>query len=49
MWGSDHKCSLEPHAMIKLVRSIKELEKALGGTDKIITELEAEKMQSLRK
>ena len=23
MWGSDHKCSLEPHAMIKLVRSIK--------------------------
>ena len=30
MWGSDQKCSLEPHAMFKLARSVKELHEALG-------------------
>jgi N-acetylneuraminate synthase len=49
MWGSDQKCSLEPHAMIKLVRAIRELEQALGGEEKIVTPLEIEKMKSLRK
>ena len=48
MWGSDHACSLEPHAMFKLVRSIRELEKALGSTEKIITQGEHDKMKSLR-
>jgi len=49
MWGSDHSCSLEPHAMFKLVRGCRELEHALGSSEKIITEAEMEKMKSLRK
>ena len=49
MWGSDQACSLEPHAMFKLVRGIRELEQALGSSEKIITEAEMEKMKSLRK
>ena len=49
MWGSDQACSLEPHAMFKLVRGIRELEEALGEDVKKITEAELEKMKSLRK
>ena len=49
MWGSDQACSLEPHAMFKLIRGIRELEDALGGDVKKITDAELEKMKSLRK
>lgn len=49
MWGSDQACSLEPHAMFKLIRGIRELEEALGDDVKKITEAELEKMKSLRK
>lgn len=49
MWGSDQSCSLEPHAMFKLVRGIRELEKALGDDVKTVTPAELEKMKSLRK
>ena len=49
MWGTDQACSLEPHAMFKLVRGIRELELALGKGEKIVTEDELEKAKSLRK
>ena len=49
MWGSDQACSLEPHAMFKLIRGIRELEDALGDDVKKITDAELEKMKSLRK
>lgn len=49
MWGSDQQCSLEPHAMFKLVRAVHEVYQSLGSYDKIITPKELEKMESLRK
>lgn len=48
MWGSDHSCSLEPHAMFKLVRGIRELEVALGAPEKVVTDDELTKAKSLR-
>jgi N-acetylneuraminate synthase len=49
MWGSDQACSLEPHAMFKLVRGIRELESALGDDIKNVTDAEMEKIKTLRK
>lgn len=49
MWGSDQSCSLEPHAMFKLVRGVRELEYALGDDIKTITDAELEKIKTLRK
>ena len=49
MWGSDQSCSLEPHAMFKLTRGIRELELALGSYDKEVTESEYSKLKSLRR
>ena len=37
MWGTDHKSSLEVHAMDLLKKRIKDVNKMLGGTEKIIT------------
>lgn len=50
MWGSDQMCSLEPHAMFKLVRQIRELEQSLGSSleKKSIYPGEEEKIKSLR-
>ena len=49
MWGSDQSCSLEPHAMFKLVRGVRELESALGhGYTKLFTETEQVKADTLR-
>ena len=50
MWGSDQMCSLEPHAMFKLVRHVRELELSLGtNTAKNnIYPGEEEKIKSLR-
>lgn len=48
MWGSDQSCSLEPHAMFKLVRGIRELELALGTYNKSVTPSEYPKLHSLR-
>jgi len=50
MWGSDQMCSLEPHAMFKLVRQIRELELSLGSIEekKSIYPGEEEKIKSLR-
>ena len=49
MWGSDQSCSLEPHAMFKLVRGIRELELALGSDEKHVTPSELAKAETLRK
>lgn len=48
MWGSDQSCSLEPHAMFKLVRGIRELELAMGGYGKTITKSEQQKLHTLK-
>lgn len=48
MWGSDQSCSLEPHAMFKLVRGVRELESALGSYTKTVTDDEIEKSKSIR-
>ena len=49
MWGSDQQCSLEPHAMFKLARAAKEVHASLGDGEKVVTEPELKKMESLRK
>ena len=49
LWGSDQSCSLEPHAMFKLVRGIRELELSLGSYNKIVTDDELAKAKTLRK
>ena len=48
MWGSDQMCSIEPHGMFKLVRGIRDIEKSLGDGEKVISESERSKMESLR-
>ena len=48
MWGTDQSCSLEPHAMFKLVRGIRELEDSLGSYEKVVTEDELSKAATLR-
>jgi N-acetylneuraminate synthase len=32
MWGSDHLASVEPHGLIKLVKGIRDIEKAMGSS-----------------
>ena len=49
MWGRDQMCSVEPQGLIKLVRGIKELNKALGDGKKIVTETEKPIREKLRK
>ena len=49
MWGTDQMCSVEPQGLIKLVRGIKELNKALGDGEKIVTETEKPIREKLRK
>jgi len=49
-WGSDQMASVEPQGLMKLVKSIRDVEKSLGGYGprKVIGS-ELEKMKSLRK
>jgi N-acetylneuraminate synthase len=50
MWGSDQIASVEPQGLIKLVKSIRDIETARGGYGKReILGSELEKMKSLRK
>lgn len=51
MWGSDHAASIEPSGMIKLVKGIRDIEKALSIPEQPRTVFggELEKMKSLRK
>lgn len=49
MWGTDQKSSVDPVGMIKLVRGIRDIEKALGsGIDRVPTEAEKKKAKELR-
>ena len=51
MWGSDQMASVEPHGLIKLVKGIRDIEKALGPeeqNERILFESELKKRKSLR-
>lgn len=49
MWGSDQKASLDSVGCIKLVRSVRDIEKAMGGCgERKLGESEKEKRKSLR-
>ena len=48
MWGTDHKSSLEVHAMDLLRKRLKEVKEILGKPDKIITESEELMLKNLR-
>ena len=49
MVGPDHKSSLEPNELVKMIKSIRETEIALGNSKKIITKSEKENRQIIRK
>jgi len=50
MWGSDQMASVEPQGLIKLVKSIKDVESARGGYHpRVVQGGELKKMESLRK
>jgi len=49
MWGTDQMCSVEPQGLIKLVRGINELNRALGDGVKVVTETEKPIREKLRK
>ncbi len=50
MWGSDHLASVEPQGFIKLVKGIRDIEKARGGNNpRICLGGELSKRKSLRK
>ena len=48
MWGSDHKCSLEIHAMDILKKRIFSSQTAIGKPVKKVFEAEAPKIKSLK-
>ncbi len=49
MEGPDHKASLEPNELIAMVRSIRNIEKAIGTGDKRVTESEQGNKDIVRK
>lgn len=50
MWGSDQMASVEPQGLIKLVKSIRDIEKARGGYGpRVVMGGELQKLKSLRK
>ncbi len=49
MWGTDQMCSVEPQGLIKLVRGVHELSRALGDGKKVVTETEKPIREKLRK
>ena len=49
MWGSDQMASVEPGGLIKLVKGIRDMEKAFGsGSPRKVMKGELEKLKSLR-
>lgn len=49
MWGSDQKSSVDPVGMVKLVRGIRDIERARGGNcPRIIRQSELEKRKALK-
>ena len=50
LWGSDQMASVEPGGLIKLVKGVRDIEKAMGGYGpREVIGSELEKMKSLRK
>jgi len=49
MWGSDHAASVEPTGLIRLVRDIRVIEKALGNGEKTVYESEVSMIKKLRR
>ena len=49
MSGPDHKASLEPDVLIKMVAGIRSIEKALGDGNKVITQNELQNRSVARK
>ena len=50
LWGSDQMASVEPGGLIKLVKGVRDIEKAMGGYGpRQVIGSESEKMKSLRK
>lgn len=49
MEGPDHRASLEPEELKKMVESIRNIEKALGVREKLVTNSEKENLQVVRK
>lgn len=49
MWGSDQAASVEPMGLIRLVRDIRTIEKALGDGQKRVYDSEIASMKKLRK
>ncbi len=49
MWGSDHKSSVEPSGLIKLVKGIRDINRAIGsGGPREVLGSELDKRKSLR-
>lgn len=48
MWGSDQLASVEPIGIMKLVKGIRDIERALGDGNKVVYESEMHKRRSLR-
>jgi N-acetylneuraminate synthase len=49
MWGSDHAASIEPHALTRLVRDIRAIEKAMGDGEKRVLAEEFAIQKKLRR
>lgn len=49
MWGSDHAASVEPPGMVRLVRDIRSIERALGSGVKRVYDSERPLMKRLRR
>lgn len=49
MVGPDHKSSLEPKELIQMIKNIREIEVALGNSNKIVTKSEFENRKIIRK
>ncbi|MGB2823003.1 MAG: N-acetylneuraminate synthase family protein [Phycisphaerae bacterium] len=49
MWGSDHAASVEPHGLVRLVRDIRVIERAMGDGCKVVHESERPLIKKLRR
>jgi N-acetylneuraminate synthase len=49
MWGTDHAASVEPEGMARLVRNIRDIEKAMGDGVKRVYDSEVEPRKRLRR
>ena len=47
--GFDHKISLEPHEFMKMVKSIREIEKILGNGEKLLTKKMINKIDKMKR